>query len=66
MKFKVDLVLTGKLWAHEHFELSTPPDMVTFSKKFQTAGFFYHDPKIIQMMLPECSTLGLVILLECW
>lgn len=38
---------TGKLWAHEHFELSTPPDMVTFSKKFQTAGFFYHDPKII-------------------
>ena len=24
---------TGKLWAHEHFELETAPDIVTFSKK---------------------------------
>lgn len=38
---------TGKAWAHEHFELLTPPDIVTFSKKFQAAGFYYHDPKIM-------------------
>lgn len=32
---------TGKFWAHEHWGLSTPPDMVTFSKKAQTAGYYY-------------------------
>lgn len=37
---------TGKMWAHEHWNLSTPPDLVTFSKKFQAAGFYYHDPKL--------------------
>jgi 4-aminobutyrate aminotransferase/(S)-3-amino-2-methylpropionate transaminase len=29
---------TGKFWAHEHWGLSSPPDMVTFSKKAQAAG----------------------------
>lgn len=38
---------TGKLWAHEHFELSPAPDMVTFSKKYQSAGYYFHEPKII-------------------
>ena len=37
---------TGKFWAHEHWGLSTPPDMVTFSKKAQAAGFFYADPAL--------------------
>lgn len=32
---------TGKMWAHEHWLLTTPPDMVTFSKKLQAAGFFF-------------------------
>ncbi|KAI9723501.1 MAG: 4-aminobutyrate transaminase [Chrysothrix sp. TS-e1954] len=32
---------TGKFWAHEHWDLPTPPDMVTFSKKAQTAGYYY-------------------------
>jgi 4-aminobutyrate aminotransferase/(S)-3-amino-2-methylpropionate transaminase len=32
---------TGKFWAHDHWGLSTPPDMVTFSKKAQTAGYYY-------------------------
>jgi 4-aminobutyrate aminotransferase/(S)-3-amino-2-methylpropionate transaminase len=31
---------TGTFWAHEAWHLPTPPDMVTFSKKFQAAGFF--------------------------
>lgn len=34
---------TGKFWAHEYWNLDTPPDMVTFSKKAQTAGFYYGD-----------------------
>lgn len=37
---------TGKFWAHEHWNLSTPPDMVTFSKKFQAAGFYFRDPEL--------------------
>ena len=32
---------TGKFWAHEHWNLPTPPDMVAFSKKAQTAGYYY-------------------------
>ncbi|KAJ2645159.1 4-aminobutyrate transaminase [Coemansia sp. RSA 1694] len=32
---------TGTFWAHEQWALDTPPDMVTFSKKMQTAGFYH-------------------------
>ncbi|RWS06833.1 GABA transaminase GABA-TTC1-like protein [Dinothrombium tinctorium] len=32
---------TGRFWAHEHWSLQTPPDIVTFSKKMLTGGFFY-------------------------
>lgn len=38
---------TGKFWAHEHLDISPAPDMVTFSKKFQTAGYYFHDPEIV-------------------
>ncbi|UJR33627.1 hypothetical protein I4U23_021062 [Adineta vaga] len=31
---------TGKFWAYEHFNLPEAPDVVTFSKKFQTGGYF--------------------------
>ncbi|KAJ3461659.1 4-aminobutyrate transaminase [Fusarium solani] len=37
---------TGKFWAHEHWNLETPPDIVTFSKKAQAAGFYYGDAAI--------------------
>ncbi|KAH8889339.1 4-aminobutyrate aminotransferase [Thozetella sp. PMI_491] len=37
---------TGKFWAHDHWDLPTPPDMVTFSKKAQTAGFYYGNPEL--------------------
>lgn len=33
---------TGTFWAHEAWHLPTPPDIVTFSKKFQAAGFYMH------------------------
>lgn len=38
---------TGKFWAHEHFNITPAPDMVTFSKKFQSAGYYFNDPEII-------------------
>jgi len=33
---------TGKFWAYEHWNLETPPDFVTFSKKMLTGGYFYN------------------------
>lgn len=38
---------TGKFWAHEHFNLQPPPDMVTFSKRAQTAGYYFGDDKLV-------------------
>lgn len=32
---------TGKMWAHEHWDLPHSPDIVTFSKKVQSGGFYY-------------------------
>ncbi|PKS11934.1 hypothetical protein jhhlp_001229 [Lomentospora prolificans] len=37
---------TGKFWAHEHWDLQDPPDMVTFSKKAQTAGYYFGNPEL--------------------
>lgn len=37
---------TGEFWAHQHWNLTTPPDMVTFSKKFQAAGFYFRNPEL--------------------
>lgn len=33
---------TGKMWCHEHFNLETPPDIVTFSKKMQLGGYYHN------------------------
>jgi len=35
--------ITGKWWAHDHWNLENPPDVVTFSKKMSTGGFYYKD-----------------------
>lgn len=37
---------TGKFWAHEHWNLQHPPDMVTFSKKAQTAGYYFGNSEL--------------------
>lgn len=37
---------TGKFWAHEHWNMEDPPDMVTFSKKAQTAGYYFGNPAL--------------------
>jgi hypothetical protein len=34
---------TGKMWAHEHWDLPEPPDIVSFSKKAMTGGFFFKE-----------------------
>uniref|UniRef100_A0A8C6S3A9 4-aminobutyrate aminotransferase n=1 Tax=Neogobius melanostomus TaxID=47308 RepID=A0A8C6S3A9_9GOBI len=34
---------TGKFWAHEHWGLEDPADIVSFSKKLLTGGFYYKD-----------------------
>jgi 4-aminobutyrate aminotransferase/(S)-3-amino-2-methylpropionate transaminase len=31
------------MWAHEQWGLQTPPDLMTFSKKALTGGFYYAD-----------------------
>ena len=33
----------GTMWAHDHWHLPTPPDIVTFSKKAQAAGYYFRD-----------------------
>jgi len=37
---------TGKFWAHDHWNLQDPPDMVTFSKKAQAAGYYYGNDEL--------------------
>ncbi|GAB7365426.1 hypothetical protein MBLNU230_g6503t1 [Neophaeotheca triangularis] len=37
---------TGKFWAHEHWNLDDAPDMVTFSKKAQTAGYYFGNSEL--------------------
>ena len=32
--------VTGKFWAVEHFNLTDSPDVLTFSKKMLTGGFY--------------------------
>ncbi|XP_067672599.1 4-aminobutyrate aminotransferase, mitochondrial-like isoform X2 [Haliotis asinina] len=32
---------SGKFWAHEHWNLREPPDIVSFAKKMLTGGFYY-------------------------
>lgn len=36
---------TGKFWAHDHWNLKSPPDFVTFAKKMITCGVF-HRPEL--------------------
>lgn len=34
---------TGSFWAHDSWDLDTPPDIVTFSKKMMVGGYYYAD-----------------------
>ncbi len=46
--FLIDEVQTGlgasgKLWAHEHFDLPHSPDLMTFAKKMQVGGYYFRE-----------------------
>ncbi|KAF0311512.1 4-aminobutyrate aminotransferase, mitochondrial [Amphibalanus amphitrite] len=48
MAFMIDEVqtgcgVTGKMWAHQWFGLDGPPDIVSFSKKMLTGGYYHTD-----------------------
>ena len=48
MAFMIDEVqtgcgVTGKMWAHQWFNLDGPPDIVSFSKKMLTGGYYHTD-----------------------
>lgn len=34
---------TGKFWAHEHWGLDDPAEIVSFSKKLLTGGYYHKD-----------------------
>lgn len=47
---------TGKFWAHEHWGLADPADVMTFSKKMMTGGFFHKEefrPNAVSSRLPS-------------
>ncbi|GAB1610749.1 4-aminobutyrate aminotransferase, mitochondrial-like [Argonauta hians] len=39
---------SGKMWAHEHFNLPEAPDLVSFSKKMLTGGFYFKSHQMPQ------------------
>jgi len=40
------------MWYHETWDLPQPPDVMTFSKKMMTGGFFFTE----ELMHKEAST----------
>ncbi|XP_054268603.1 4-aminobutyrate aminotransferase, mitochondrial-like [Macrosteles quadrilineatus] len=59
---------TGKFWCHEHFNLPTPPDIVTFSKKMQLGGYYlkseFVPPQAYRVFNTWMGDTGKVVLLE--
>jgi len=33
--------MTGQMWHHEMWDLPRPPDVMTFSKKMMTGGYYF-------------------------
>lgn len=54
---------TGKFWAHEHWGLDDPADVVSFSKKMLTGGYYHRDELqadkvravIVSTNVPSCT-----------
>ncbi|XP_053625682.1 4-aminobutyrate aminotransferase, mitochondrial [Plodia interpunctella] len=59
---------TGKMWCYEHFNLPSPPDVLTFSKKMLTGGFYFADefkvPHAYRIFNTWMGDPGKLILLE--
>lgn len=47
---------TGTFWAHEQWDLESPPDFVTFAKKMQAAGFFHSDETKLEQPMRHFNT----------
>lgn len=51
---------TGKFWAHEYWGLEDPADVLTFSKKMMTGGFFHKEefrPNAVSLEDPVAVTI---------
>lgn len=48
---------TGTFWAHDSWNLSSPPDIVVFAKKLMVAGYFYAE----HLQMKEVGVIFLVI-----
>jgi 4-aminobutyrate aminotransferase/(S)-3-amino-2-methylpropionate transaminase len=59
---------TGKFWAHEWFNLSEAPDIVTFSKKMQIGGYYhkqeFRPDQEYRIFNTWCGDPGKLIILE--
>lgn len=59
---------TGKMWCHEHFDLPTSPDVVTFSKKMQLGGYYHSNdlrpPQAYRVFNTWMGDPGKLVLLE--
>jgi 4-aminobutyrate aminotransferase/(S)-3-amino-2-methylpropionate transaminase len=61
LDYKIDFICdevqtgmaTGRFWNHEIWDLETPPDMVTFAKKFQISGVFLRKEAVPDNVSPE-------------
>jgi 4-aminobutyrate aminotransferase/(S)-3-amino-2-methylpropionate transaminase len=61
LDYKVDFICdevqtgmaTGRYWNHELWDLETPPDMVTFAKKFQVSGVFLRKEAVPNDLSPD-------------
>jgi len=67
-EYKVDFIIdevqtgmaTGRYWAHEDYNFDNPPDMVTFSKKFQVSGIYMKNEMIPQNLSSDFCGEGCV------
>jgi 4-aminobutyrate aminotransferase/(S)-3-amino-2-methylpropionate transaminase len=59
---------TGKFWCHEWFNLESPPDIVTFSKKMQLGGYYHSEEfkpqQEYRIFNTWCGDPGKLIILE--
>ena len=48
---------TGNMWHHQSWNLPESPDIVTFSKKMQTGGFYFKEElKPTEVILADICT----------
>lgn len=56
---------TGKFWAHEHWGTDDPSDIVSFSKKMLTGGYYHKDELQPDKVCDKVSALLVIYLCVC-